>query len=171
MPATAQSTDSTNRVYLEGGRSVGGSQTTQSVTVGMLVPSTLFTSLTREGEPFALHWDIWVSQWRAVRASGDRREFSQLGAMGVWRYMPEGAGSAWFVDLGFGGGLFNRIYTTRDHSFSTAFQFTEALGLGYRFGENKAYEVSVRLQHFSNGGIKEPNPGENLVRIRFSMPF
>jgi hypothetical protein len=27
------------------------------------------------------------------------------------------------------------------------------------------------LQHSSNGGIKEPNPGENFVQLRFGVRF
>ncbi|KDD61989.1 lipid A 3-O-deacylase domain protein [Bordetella bronchiseptica OSU553] len=43
--------------------------------------------------------------------------------------------------------------------------------MGYRFGPERAYEVSLRVQHFSNAGIKKPNPGENFMFLRFSLPW
>ncbi|HYL90521.1 MAG TPA: acyloxyacyl hydrolase, partial [Burkholderiales bacterium] len=34
----------------------------------------------------------------------------------------------------------------------------------YRFDR---YDVSMRLQHLSNAGIKNPNPGVNFLQVRF----
>ena len=36
---------------------------------------------------------------------------------------------------------------------------------GYR------HELALRLQHFSNAGIKHPNPGENFVQLRYAQGF
>ena len=65
----------------------------------------------------------------------------------------------------------DHLYKTPDRTFSTAFQFTEVLGVGRSFCENGKHELTLRLQHFSNAGIKKPNPGENFVRVRYTYHF
>jgi hypothetical protein len=57
---------------------------------------------------------------------------------------------------------------TREKRFSTAFNFGDHIGIGYRTGRG---EWSLRLQHFSNAGIDTPNPGEDFVQLRWSMPL
>ena len=29
-------------------------------------------------------------------------------------------------------------------------------------------KLALRIQHFSNGSIKKPNPGENFIQLRYS---
>ena len=79
--------------------------------------------------------------------------------------------SPWFAEAGIGGTLMDSLYRTTSREFSTAFQFTEQIGVGRNFGERGEHELSVRLQHVSNGGIKEPNPGENFWRVRYLYRF
>jgi hypothetical protein len=50
--------------------------------------------------------------------------------------------------------------------FSTAFQFGDHLGAGMHFGPNGRYDLGMRVQHLSNGGIRKPNPGINFVVLR-----
>ena len=53
-------------------------------------------------------------------------------------------------------------------SFSTAFQFGDHVAAGYYFGR---YDLQLRLQHLSNGGLAEPNPGINfaLLRLQYAL--
>ena len=52
-------------------------------------------------------------------------------------------------------------------TFSSAFQFGSHVGAGYRFGPARRYDLGLRVQHISNGGLREPNPGINFVSVRF----
>ncbi len=52
--------------------------------------------------------------------------------------------------------------------FSTSFQFGELLGAGVNFGDREQYSIGVRIQHISNGRIKEPNDGITFGEIRFA---
>jgi len=52
-------------------------------------------------------------------------------------------------------------------TFSSAFQFGSHVGAGRRFGPARRYDLGVRVQHISNGGLREPNPGINFVSVRF----
>src|SRR5512134_2290238 len=56
-------------------------------------------------------------------------------------------------------------------TFSTAFQCGEHLGAGMRFGPGRRYDVGVRVQHISNGGVSSPNPGINflLMRLHYAL--
>ncbi|MBJ9974133.1 acyloxyacyl hydrolase [Pseudomonas sp. S75] len=139
--------------------------------IGLLVPVRGPDWLPRNAGPMSLHWDLSVNVWQAPRAQGGHRNFTQLAGLAVWRHAIGGSASRWFLDLGLGASVFDDLYETPRHRFSTAFQFTQALGLGYRFGRGAAYEVSLRAQHVSNGRIKKPNPGEDLVRLRFAAEF
>jgi len=31
--------------------------------------------------------------------------------------------------------------------------------------------VALRIQHFSNAGLSEPNPGANFVQLRYAYTF
>jgi hypothetical protein len=55
------------------------------------------------------------------------------------------------------------------NGLSTHFQFGDHIGLGYVFSD--AFELGLRLQHFSNGGYQEPNDGVNFVVLRARYRF
>ncbi|HKU47210.1 MAG TPA: acyloxyacyl hydrolase [Burkholderiales bacterium] len=54
-------------------------------------------------------------------------------------------------------------------SFSTALQFGTHAGAGLHLG--KKYDLGVRIQHLSNGHLKQPNPGINfaLVHLQYAL--
>jgi lipid A 3-O-deacylase len=56
-------------------------------------------------------------------------------------------------------------------TFSTALQFGEHLGAGFYFGPRQRYDLSVRIQHLSNGHIRSPNPGINfwMMRLQYNL--
>ena len=47
--------------------------------------------------------------------------------------------------------------------FSTAVQFGDHVGIGWRSGH---WDFAARLQHLSNAGLDHPNPGINFVLVR-----
>lgn len=51
----------------------------------------------------------------------------------------------------------------RGRETSTRFQFGDHIGVGIVRGR---YDFAVRLQHLSNGGIRNPNPGINFLQVR-----
>lgn len=76
-----------------------------------------------------------------------------------------------FGELGIGVNVIAPIYSTDDKRFSTAFNFGDHIGVGFRPSGPKGAEWSLRIQHFSNAGIKHPNPGENFLQLRWSLPL
>jgi lipid A 3-O-deacylase len=52
-----------------------------------------------------------------------------------------------------------------DVTFSTHFQFGDHIGIGWRRGP---YDVGLKLQHLSNAGLRNPNPGINFLLLRLA---
>ena len=55
--------------------------------------------------------------------------------------------------------------------FSSRFQFGDHVGAGVRFGDEGRYDLGVKLQHLSNGGLRNPNPGINFLIVRLQARF
>ena len=167
VSALAQADDRTG-LHMEAGLSRHAVGNTNVAVVGAYLPWAPGAGGPGGSTSFA--WDVFVSQWHAPRGSS-HRNYVQLGVLATWRYRFAGGTSPWFADAGIGPTVFNHVYRTPDREFSTAFQFMEVLALGRSFGERGQHEVSLRLQHVSNGSIKKPNPGENSVRLRYLYRF
>ncbi len=87
------------------------------------------------------------------------------------RFYPKAVGSGWFVEGGIGANTIGPLYRNDDKRFSTAFNFGDRVGIGRRFGDRGRHEISMRVEHFSNGGIKKPNPGENFLQLQYTRHF
>lgn len=132
----------------------------------------------------------WVqpSKWGAGNASGYletslgewacRKHFgggfdscsTQVGLTPVIRYQP----SAWervFLELGIGADAIFPEYQSDKHRFATEFNFGDHLGLGYKLDDEGRNELELRAEHYSNGGYKNPNPGEDWVQLRYMYWF
>lgn len=117
------------------------------------------------------HWDLWASRWSAPYQGEDKATWV-LGAQPVLRWRPSMGQSPWFAEAGLGISLAsNRRYISDDTKFSTRFNFATHIGAGYLFGEQLKNEISLRVVHYSNAGIRHPNPGENFVQLRYARSF
>lgn len=96
---------------------------------------------------------------------------SQLALVPVLRYRPSEGASPWFFETGVGVTATSSVYRTRQKSFATSFNFGTHLAVGRSFGAQRQHEIALRLEHFSNAGIKHPNPGENFIQLRYARRF
>ncbi len=113
-----------------------------------------------------------VSEWSYVAADARRTAWlAQVGLTPVFRYRPAGGTSPWFFEAGVGLSITTSLYETDRKRFSTAFNFGDHLAVGCNIGQHREHELSMRLQHFSNGGIKHPNPGEDFIQLRYAYRF
>jgi lipid A 3-O-deacylase len=103
-----------------------------------------------------IHWDLSLGQWKS-----DSGTMHDLGLTPVLRWAPGDRGA--YAEGGIGLHLLSDSHVTSDLDFSTRFQFGDHLGAGYRF---ERYDVSLRVQHISNGGMRNPNPGINFLGLR-----
>jgi lipid A 3-O-deacylase len=115
------------------------------------------------------YWEGSFGRWNSNPPSGMHSSawITQLGVTPVLRWSP-GESSPWFAEIGVGANVLLPVYRSSDKSFSTAFNFGDHLAVGRTFGEGGQHELALRIQHFSNAGIKRPNPGENFLQLRYS---
>jgi lipid A 3-O-deacylase len=118
------------------------------------------------------YWELSVSGWSYPSMDGRQQAWlGQLGVVPTFRYMPLFGRSDWFAEIGVGAAATTRLYQTNQKRFSTRFNFADHIAVGLRFGAAREHELALRLRHFSNAGIKQPNPGENFVEVRYVHRF
>ena len=134
-------------------------------------------TVNRETAPFWVHrfessrielvGEFGLSYWWTNQQSdpGYKDSVWQISAIPMFRYW---ATQKLYVEAGIGATAFS---STRFHdkNLSTAFQFGDHIGAGYQLTNNT--RVGLRLSHFSNGGIKRPNPGINNVSLNLAYTF
>lgn len=108
------------------------------------------------------YWDLQIGGWdnRAGNIS-----FTDIGLTPVFRLAAQDSPVYFEGAIGF---HYLSDYPTRGGApFSSKFQFGDHLGIGLRFGERKEHDLSLRAQHLSNAGYRNPNPGINLLLLRY----
>ena len=154
-------------VYLQG---EWAEYNTDALTVGATLPWRNW-SMPLWGGELRGHWDIYLSRW-SFDGMGGHNHSLVLGVTPTLRLRPHGGRSAWFWEAGIGATLASHRYRPMgQEAFSTRFNFASHLGLGVNLGAQRQHELLLRLQHVSNAGIKEPNPGLNFVQLRYALHF
>ena len=121
-----------------------------------------FTEQWRKRDPTRRDWHL-AGYWEIAAAIWDNADEStaDLSATPVFRIERRTV----YLEAAIGFHLVStRISAHR--VFSTAFQFGEHAGAGVRFGPGRRYDLGMRVQHLSNGGVRSPNPGINFVLMR-----
>ena len=77
------------------------------------------------------------------------------------------------IERPFSGGvrLLSNTRMSSDTNLSTAFQFSDMLGVGYQWGPKQRHTVGTRYVHLSNAGIKKPNDGMNFGLMYYQYKF
>lgn len=73
----------------------------------------------------------------------------------------------WFVEGSLAAGYYDAGSNGKD--LGGDFQFRTLLGFGYRVTDNS--RVSLALDHISNAGIYDENPGRNALMLRYARSF
>lgn len=114
------------------------------------------------------YFEAAFGRW-TTRAHGTSTAWpTQISLTPVVRLHPPGTAHRWFAELGVGANYIVPVFESGDKRFSTEFNFGDHVAVGRQFGEQGQLEVSLRMQHFSNGGISHPNPGENFAQLRLA---
>ncbi|MES2207736.1 MAG: acyloxyacyl hydrolase [Pseudomonadota bacterium] len=119
--------------------------------------------------PVKGYWEVAGGYWRNRDKAADN--VRQFGITPVVRLYPNAWSNGWYVEGGIGANMLTPRYASGDKKFSTKFNFGDQLAIGKQFGSNAAHEISLRWEHFSNGGIKQPNPGENFLQVRYAAKW
>ncbi len=105
------------------------------------------------------------------RKAGASSGFLIGGVMPVIRrhWSLDGVQSKYFFEAGLGVNLFTHQHINSATNAGTHFQFGEILGFGFALDGKGRVEIGYRLQHFSNGGITDENPGVDLHLLRVKV--
>jgi len=110
------------------------------------------------------YWDLQLGQWNGAS------NITDIGLTPTFR-LESTSGLGPYAEAAIGFHYLSGKNITTAKQFSTNFQFGDHIGAGYRFGDKGQYDLGLRLQHLSNGGIKKPNPGINHALLRFQYHF
>lgn len=118
-------------------------------------------------------WNI-VAYWDVSAGVWDNRQntLTDLGLTPTFRIQQRDfTGLAPYLEAAIGFHLLSEVRVSAKKIFSTNFQYGDHFGAGLRFGHRRRYDVSLRLQHLSNGSIRRPNPGINFAQLRLAYHF
>ncbi len=119
-------------------------------------------------ERFDAQVEVAIGRWRVERPATQESNL-QVGITPTLRYTFQPAQrKSWFLEGGIGVNFISPTYRNGGIRFSTEFNFGDHLALGWRNRSGFVQEISLRFQHFSNGGIRTPNPGENFLQLRLT---
>jgi lipid A 3-O-deacylase len=122
------------------------------------------------------YWDLQLGRWRGPLKSGQLdagdQEVWDLGLTPVFRLERAGRTAFWpYFEAAVGFHLLSDLNINFQRRFSTSFQYGDHIGAGIRFGPDYHIDMSLRLQHLSNGGLARPNPGINFLQARLMYHF
>jgi lipid A 3-O-deacylase len=117
------------------------------------------------------YWDLTLAHWQSNRyrnQPGNTHTLAAIGITPVFRFQNDSrAGLYW--EGGVGLYYLSDLYDNNGRQLSTNVEFGSHLGVGYVFRNN--LDLGLKIQHFSNGGIKKPNGGVNFLIARASYRF
>lgn len=115
--------------------------------------------------------ELIVAGWRADATGGGSQHLAQVVVLPVLRMQLDRGRSPWFLELGIGASYTSRKYVTPHKLTSTRWNFYDMLGVGHSFGEGRRQELGLRYVHLSNAGMRDPNPGEDFIQLRYGWRF
>jgi len=117
------------------------------------------------------YWDLSLAEFRENKYQNipdQHRNLTDIGFTPVFRFQKDDK-KGLYAEAGIGLHLMSHLYNNDGRRFSTAFEFGDHLGAGYVF--SNGLDLGLRLQHFSNGSIKEPNNGADFAVMRVAYHF
>jgi hypothetical protein len=117
------------------------------------------------------YWDLSAAAWHGSHYRNILRNTQNLGDLGitpVFRLQKNGGIGSYF-EAAIGTHLLTALYDNNGRELSTKFEFGDSLGVGYQF--SSGWDIGLKIQHFSNGGIEHPNSGVNFAVARIGKRF
>ncbi|MFZ6814208.1 acyloxyacyl hydrolase [Undibacterium sp. Rencai35W] len=116
------------------------------------------------------YWDATLASWQGnnYQGSGAKQNIVDAGITPVFRLQNDNKKGA-YAEAGIGLHMLSDIYDNNGRKFSTNFQFGDHIGVGYVLANG--WDLAVKIQHYSNGGVKHPNPGVNYAVVKAGLAF
>lgn len=115
--------------------------------------------------------ELLANVWRADDFGGGSQGWTQLVLLPTLRFEFSQGRSPWFLELGVGASWLDRDYRTPHRGFSTRWNFYDVVGVGHSFGAQQEHELGLRWVHVSNAGVRDPNPGQDFLQLRYAQRF
>lgn len=113
-----------------------------------------------------------IGRWNIENPAAGRADYAtQIGVTPVLRLFPSALDGRWFSEIGIGANYIAPLFHTDGRRFSTQFNFGDHIAVGRVLDNEGRSTIALRIQHFSNGGIDSPNPGQNFGQLRFSYRY
>ncbi len=118
------------------------------------------------------YWDQQLGYWKGSSGAGGNTSLADFGITPTFRLQPGSRSSVSpYLEAAIGLHYRSKKRIHAGKRFGSHPDFGDHIGAGVRFGERGRYDLGVRLQHLSNAGIEEPNPGINFAQLRFQVHF
>ena len=119
------------------------------------------------------YWDLQLGRWSGPQRPGqEAQSVWDIGVTPVFRLERGERTRVWpYFEAAIGLHLLSDLRINSDRRFSSHFQFGDHVAAGVRFGDEHRFDMSLRLQHLSNGGLARPNPGINFIQLRLARHF
>lgn len=117
------------------------------------------------------YWDTTLAEWQENRfqsINGNKQNLTDIGFTPVFRFQNDSK-KGLYGEAAVGLHMLSEIYDNNGRHFSTNFQFGDHIGVGYV--SQDGWDLSLKIQHYSNGGIKHPNPGVNFAVLKVGHTF
>tara|TARA_B100000686_G_C16594429_1_gene865188 strand:+ start:37 stop:594 length:558 start_codon:yes stop_codon:yes gene_type:complete len=112
-----------------------------------------------------------VSYWDGEKGTSGHKDLFDFSITPIARLQRTQSATIWpFVEVGFG----VHIHTADgigDENFDIPFAFGTHIGMGFRIGANRNYEIMYKFRHLSNADIGDDNPGINFHNLQFGYHF
>lgn len=145
-----------------------GLDNTQLLRLNLSVDNSQRKPAVQEDWSWNLSWEANLSYWYLRISEGGEKDLFELGVTPNVRLERDWA-SAWgrpYLEAGLGIHLLSNVHIG-PRNLSSALQFGSHAGFGIRFGRHEEWDLALRYEHLSNGGLQEPNPGINFAMVRF----
>jgi lipid A 3-O-deacylase len=129
-----------------------------------------FQRMRRKAELTA-HTELMLNHWNYHALGGGGEGLTQVALLPSLRMRLDRGQSRWFIELGIGVSWMDQTFMSERKTFSTRWNFYDMMGIGHSFGAEHEHEVALRWVHVSNGGLKEPNPGQDFLQLRYVSRF
>ena len=124
------------------------------------------TLLQREGWRSETTWELSGGYHRTLHGRGPN-EYDLAATLVV---AGSRAGSPWYLEAGTGPALFTSA-TVYGKPIGGRLHMGTLFGIGYRLGQDGRTQIGYRYHHFSNAGVRRPNPGLNAGGLRIHHRF
>lgn len=117
------------------------------------------------------YWELSGGRWRENRFHNiirNTQHVNDIGLTPIFRLQGDDR-SGLYAESGIGLHYLHGTYDNNGRRLSDNFQFGSHIGFGSVVFNR--FDVGLRFQHISNGGIKKPNDGVNFVGVRMALRF